>query len=112
VVAPSDPDERIADLGLESDVELGGRCERGSALEETHDGAVVLTEARAVGGAPEPQTCRRGQPVVGGQPELLPVATGPLEVVADDLIQLDELARALLEPGREALVEFGASGLR
>ena len=51
IVAPSDPDERIADLGLESEVELGGGCERGGALEETHDGAVVLTQARPVGGA-------------------------------------------------------------
>ena len=44
--------------------------------------------------------------------ELAPVAGGLLEVVAEDLVQLDEIGAALLEPVGEALVQLGAGRLR
>ena len=41
--------------------------------------------------------------------ELGAVAVGLLEVVADDLLELDDAGgRAVLEPAREALVQLGA----
>ena len=44
--------------------------------------------------------------------ELAPVARGLFEVVADDLVELDESARVPLEPVGEALVQVGARCLR
>ena len=55
---------------------------------------------------------RRGQLVVCGQPELGAVAAGLLEVVAEDLVQLNQLCPVLLQPGCEALVELGAGRFR
>jgi hypothetical protein len=43
--------------------------------------------------------------------ELLPIARRLLEVVADDLVLLDE-GDVLVQPGGEPLVEVGAGGLR
>ncbi len=54
----------------------------------------------------------RGQLVVCGQPELGAVAAGLLEVVAEDLVQLDELGAVLFQPGGEALVQLRPNGLR
>src|SRR5947209_2009548 len=50
--------------------------------------------------------------VVGKRTELLPVPDGLLEVVADDLVELDQIRATLLKPRREALVEVGARRLR
>ena len=47
-----------------------------------------------------------------GDPELGAVAAGLLEVVAEDLVQLDQLGAVLLQPGCEALVEVGAGRFR
>ena len=97
---------------LEGEVDLGRRDERGGALEQAHGGAVVLAgAARAAAGGQAPPR-RRGQHAVVGQPELDAVAAGLLEVVAEDLVQLDELGPVLLQPGGEALVEVGAGRLR
>ena len=100
------------ELGLEGEVELGRRHERGGALEQAHGGAVVLAEGRAVAAGRQAPPRRRGQLVVVGQPELGAVAAGLLEVVAEDLVQLDELGPVLLQPGCEALVEVRAGRLR
>ena len=54
------------------------------------------------------RTLRPG--AVGGQSELGAVAAGLFEVVAEELVELDELGAVLLEPGGEALVEVGARG--
>ena len=75
-------------------------------------GAVVLPERRAAAGGGQAAPRRRGQLAVVGQPELGAVAAGLLEVVAEDLVQLDELGAVLLEPGGEALVQLGADRLR
>src|SRR5439155_25606443 len=45
-------------------------------------------------------------------PQLDPVAASLLEVVAEDLVQLDELGAVLFEPGCEALVQLGADRFR
>jgi len=63
------------------------------------------------GGGQAPPRCA-DQFVVGGHPELVAVVTCLLEVVPHDLVQLDELAPALLQPGCEAFVEFRARRLR
>ena len=67
---------------------------------------------RAVAGGGQAPPRRGGQLVVVGHPELGAVAAGLLEVVAEDLVQLDELGPVLLQPGCEALVEVGAGRLR
>ncbi len=46
------------------------------------------------------------------RPELHLVAIGLLEVVADDLVVLDELGAPFLEPARETLVQVGPCRLR
>ena len=56
---------------------------------------------------------RRGCSIaVVRHPELGAIAHALLEVVAEDLVQLDDLGAVLLHPGGEALVEVGASRLR
>ena len=44
--------------------------------------------------------------------ELGAVAVAPLEVVAEDLVECDELGAVLFQPGGEALVQLGAGRLR
>ena len=112
IVAPACPEQGVAELGFEGEVELGRRHERGGALEKAHGGAVVLAEIRAEAGRRQTPPRRRGQLVVGGQPELGAVAARLLEVVAQDLVQLDELGPVLLQPGCEALVEVRARRFR
>ena len=73
---------------------------------------VVRAAQRTAPGGGQALPRRRGQLAVLGHPELGPVATGPLEVVAEDLFQLDEVGAALLEPGGEALVQIRPHGLR
>ena len=55
--------------------------------------------------------CRRGGESVVAAAELLPVAGRLLEVVAGDLVLLDERG-VLVQPERELLVEVGARRLR
>ena len=86
--------------------------ERGSALEQADGGAVVRPNLRAATGGRQAPPRRGGQDAVVGRPELSAVAAGLLEVVAEDLVQLDELGAVVLQPGCEALVEVGAGGLR
>ncbi len=47
-----------------------------------------------------------------GLPELLPVAIGLLEVVAEQLVELDELGAVLREPVGELLVQLRPLRLR
>jgi hypothetical protein len=66
---------------------------------------------RAATGGGQAPSCRGCQDAVVGRPELSAVAAGLLEVVAQDLVQLDKLGAVVLQPAREALVEFGTDGL-
>src|SRR5205085_9056453 len=52
------------------------------------------------------------QLLVDVQPELRPVEARLLQVVAEDLVELDELGAVLLDPAGEALVKLCASRLR
>ena len=106
------PEQGLDELGFEGEVELGRRHERGCALQEARRRPVVLAERRslAAGGQAAPRL--RGQRVVEGQSELGTVARRLLEVVAENLVQLDELGAVLLQPGCEALVQLGAGRFR
>ena len=64
VVAPACPEQGVAELGFEGEVELGRRYERGCALEQADSGAVVLAEGRAVAAGRQAPPRRRGQLVV------------------------------------------------
>ncbi len=66
---------------------------------------------RAAAGHGEVVTCARSQRAVDGQAELVTVPACLLEVVADDLVELDEIGAVALEPRREALVQRGPRGL-
>jgi hypothetical protein len=46
------------------------------------------------------------------EPELAAVADGLLEVVAEDFVELDQLAAVLFDPAGEPFVELGAGRLR
>ena len=63
------------------------------ALEQRARGSAVLAPERSPAGGGEPLAGARGQ-VVRRLPELAAVGGSLLEVVADDLVQLDELRRA------------------
>ncbi len=111
VASPTCLEQGVDDVDLEGDVELGRGHKRDGALEQAHGGGVVLPELRPAAGGGQAPPRRRGQLFVGRHPELGSVAAGLLEVVAEDLVQLDELGAVLLEPGCEALVQLGAGRL-
>jgi hypothetical protein len=76
------------------------------------EGAVEQPGCRARVAAPERAPARRAEPIAGGErklarflPELCEVAGSFLEVVAEDLVELDQLPAVLLEPGGEAAME-------
>ena len=96
-------EERLGEVELEHDVQprRPGQLER--PLEQPFGGPVVSARERAPAGDCKPVTGAVGQGRVGLS-ELLPVAGGLLEVVAEDLLQLDQLLSALLQPAGEALV--------
>jgi hypothetical protein len=56
-------------------------------------------------------TCGGGEPGVGLEAELGPIGTRPLQVIAENLVELDEILRFLLEPRRKADVQLGAGAL-
>jgi hypothetical protein len=112
IVGPSCPEQGLAQLGFEGEVELVRRHERGCALEQAHGGTVVLPADRTVAAGYQAPSRLGGQGAVVGCLEIGAVATGDLEVVAEELVQLDELGPVLLQPGREALVEACPGGFR
>ena len=112
LVGPASPEQGVSELELEGEVDLGRGHERGRALEQAHGGAVVLAPGRALAARSETLPCRGGEHGIVGQPELGAVREGLLEVVAEELVELDELGPVLLQPGGEALVEIRAGRLR
>src|SRR5829696_8804395 len=110
-VASSAPHEHVGELVFKDEVDLGCGDEHGGALEEARGGLVVLAAGCTASRVGEALPCGTAKPVLG-QPELRAVAARLLEVVAEDLVELDESGSGLLEPGREALVEVGAARLR
>lgn len=103
-------DEQRGEVELEHDVEPHGPDQLERPFQQPGSGPVVASPERAA-------TCD-GEPVAGpfgqgrvGLAKLVLVAGGLFEVVAEDLVQFDELLAALLEPGAEALVQVSAGRL-
>ena len=91
-----------------------GRQERQRALEQV-DRAAGTSLARRRASTPRGRPSRspaRARDLGVGPAELASVARRLLEVVADDLVELDQLARVRVEPVGEALVQLGARLLR
>ena len=84
--------------------------ELGCAIEQRGSGPVVQAVAGAPTGDGESQRGAFGQLVVRLS-ELRVIAGGLLEVVADDLVALDESVAVLVEPVCEARVQVGADSL-
>ena len=59
VLAPAHPEQGVAELGLEGEVELGRRDERGGTLVQAHGRAVVLAAGRAMASRPSAAASRR-----------------------------------------------------
>ena len=101
----------LAEVELELDIEsnFARQCER--TRQYPSSSAAIPSRERS--------TARRSQPLAGSARELrirfvelLLTARGPLEVVTDDLVLLDQMPPALLQPLRAALVELGSRRLR
>ena len=101
---------RPCGLELERDVGPVRAYELGCANEQHGCGPVVLAVDCAVAGGREPGGGAVGEAGVG-LPELRVIAVGLLEVVADDLVALDECLAVLVEPVGEAGVQVGTDRL-
>jgi len=102
---------RHGEIELELDVEAERSRERERPLEKPLGGQPVATPVRSASGGGEVLAGAFGQRRVR-PPKLCLVAGCLLEVVAEELLHLDEVLRSLPEPGREALVQPRAGGLR
>ncbi len=107
------PEERLSEVELEHDVHprRPGQLER--TLEQSGGGALVAPPERAPAGGGEPLARALRKRCVG-LAELALVADGLLEVVAEDLVQLDQLLAALSSQSAKrscssARVAFGSA---
>ncbi len=103
--------ERTGELCFDVDVESMGTGEGERPLKQNGAGAKVTAPHGAPAGEPKPGA--------GSERELLILLAEPgeiegrlLEVIAEDLLELDEALAVLLKPRREAPVEIGARRLR
>ena len=97
-------------LELERDVGPVRAYELGCASEQRGSGPVVLAVDRAVAGGREPGRGAVGE-AASGCPSSRSVTAGLFEVVADDLVALDERVAVLVEPVGEAGMQVGADRL-
>ena len=104
------PFVRRCGLELEREVEPERAQELDCPGEQRERGPAVQAVVRAPAGGGEPRGGALGERGVG-LAELCLVAGGLLEVVADDLVALDEGVAVLVEPGGEARVQVGADRL-
>ena len=102
--------ERLGEIELGHDVKARRPGQGEGALEKSGSRAIVASPGGGAAGRCEPHPCAFGQRRVG-LAELLLVSHCLLEVVADDLVPLDQLAAALFDPARIALVQVRACGL-
>ena len=114
VFAPTRPEQGIAELGLESQVELAPTVRARRRVVEARRRAVVLAPGRAMAAGGQAPPRRRGQRVVVGQSELVAVQESLSEVVAEDLVQLDELgavrsSHVAKRACRSARTDFGSA---
>ena len=93
-------EDRLAEIELEHDVQVRRTGQLQRPLEQPRRGPVVAAPEGAAAGGREPHS-RLFRDCVVRLPELAPVAGGLLEVVAEDLVQLDQILSALFEPARE-----------
>ena len=110
--ARASPGERVDEVGLEADVELRWRHQRSGALEQAGCRAEVEPAQRAAACGGQALSSGGHERVVGGLTQLPPIADGLLEVVAEELVQLDEGGAVLLEPARITRVQVRARGFR
>ena len=104
------PVERVRELDLQTKLEPVRTGERERTLEQRRRRApVAAPEGTAACGA-EPLARGEGELAVV-LPELVEAACGPLQVVADQLVQLDELRPVLFDPIGEAAVQVGTRRL-
>ena len=96
VAASARPEQGVHELYLQGDVELGRGYEHGGPLEQADGGPLVTSEPRPPPGRGQATPRCRSQFVVGVQAELIAVAPGLLEVVAEKLVQLDQSGAVLL----------------
>ena len=101
------PVERLHQLELQAEVEAVWARERESTLEQRG--------CRLPVAAPEDAPARGAESFAGGEgevaivlPEIVEVAGSLFQVVAEELVQLDELGAVLLEPVGETDVQVGA----
>jgi hypothetical protein len=98
------PEESEREIVLEGDVDLVRRHERGRTLEQARRREVVDPRERPAAGGGQPPPRSHRQRDVLRCPQLGAVETGLLEVVAEDLVQLDEPSPVFFEPSGETLV--------
>ena len=103
---------RVVQLDLEPRVASVVGQQRGRALQKVEHGSKILTEDGGARSLPQPYACSHGEPARVTLPELPPIAICLLEVVADELVELDELGAMLREPVGELLMELRALRLR
>jgi hypothetical protein len=94
---------RLGEVELEHDVEACRPGQLECALEQPGGGPIVAPRERAAAGGCEALAGTFGQPRVG-LPDLLSVAGGLLEVVAEDLVEILLLLPSVLQPGCDAIV--------
>ena len=107
-------EKRLAEVESERDSRIVVRAQRERSPKQLHRGPDVVPPERACADGREQ---RRGAEAevtrtLVQRPELAPVPVRLLEVIADELVRLDELRRAFAEPVREALVQLCACRLR
>jgi hypothetical protein len=95
--------ESLSEIDLEVGVETQRPGEVERPLEQGPRSMVVAARARAAAGRGKPCGCAFGKKSVRLL-ELSLVAGGLLEVVAQDLVELDQVRASLFEPAGEALV--------
>ena len=99
-----DPVEGVNQLDLQAEVEPERPCRQQRALEQSGCRPPVAPPVGTVPCDAQPHT--RSKRHVGIRPaELVEVASRLLEVVAEDLVQLDEALAVLCEPVGEAMVQ-------
>src|SRR4051812_36363934 len=104
--------QRLDEIDLEGEVDLGRRHEGHSPFEQAHRGSEIGSKIRAPTGCSQAAPRSKRQLLVTLQTKLRVVAASLLEVVAEDLVELDETDSVLLEPPCEPRVQLGTGRLR
>ena len=101
---------RVREVELEADVETERPRQLQCPLEQRRSRPIVAPPERTPAGVGKTRAGPLGESRVGLS-ELGPVASRLLQVKAEDLVQLDQVATSLFQPGGEALVQPGSRRL-